>query len=94
MSSSSDVIVIGAGLAGLSCARRLQKQGLNCLLSNYYGPPQAGAPALTPAQRPVQVGTSLFVCGDHRDNGSINGAIQSGHRTADAVIARMKDEQP
>ena len=26
-----------------------------------------------------------WVCGDHRDNASINGALASGRRTADAV---------
>ncbi|MDF2740823.1 MAG: hypothetical protein K0S88_2191, partial [Actinomycetia bacterium] len=28
----------------------------------------------------------LYVCGDHRDNASINGALVSGRRTADAVL--------
>lgn len=32
MSSDADVIIIGAGLAGLSCARILQKQGIHYLL--------------------------------------------------------------
>lgn len=32
MSFDADVIIIGAGLAGLSCARILQKQGINYLL--------------------------------------------------------------
>jgi hypothetical protein len=27
----------------------------------------------------------VFVCGDHRDDASINGALQSGARTAVAV---------
>ena len=30
----------------------------------------------------------LFVCGDHRQHGSIEGAIVSGQRAASAVLAR------
>ena len=38
------------------------------------------------ARRPVAVG-DLVVCGDHRDTGSIQGALVSGQRAADAVLA-------
>ncbi|WP_107772027.1 NAD(P)/FAD-dependent oxidoreductase [Nocardioides sediminis] len=38
------------------------------------------------ATRPVRVG-DLVVCGDHRDTGSIQGALVSGQRAADAVLA-------
>ena len=37
--------------------------------------------------RPVSVGHGLFVCGDHRDTASIQGALVSGHRAARAVLA-------
>jgi predicted NAD/FAD-dependent oxidoreductase len=39
----------------------------------------------------VSLGEGLFVCGDHRDTGSIQGAMFSGRRCAEAVIesARM-----
>ncbi|MEX0691042.1 MAG: NAD(P)/FAD-dependent oxidoreductase [Gemmatimonadales bacterium] len=40
---------------------------------------------LDPAHRPVRLGAGLYVCGDHRDNGSINGALQSGRRAAESV---------
>jgi phytoene dehydrogenase-like protein len=42
--------------------------------------------ALDPPERPVRLRPGLYVCGDHRDNASINGALASGHRTADAVL--------
>jgi predicted NAD/FAD-dependent oxidoreductase len=29
----------------------------------------------------------LWVCGDHRDTGSIQGALVSGRRCADAILA-------
>lgn len=48
------------------------------------------APPFSPKQR-VSLGEGLFVCGDHRDTGSIQGAMFSGRRCAEAVIesARM-----
>ena len=42
-------------------------------------------PAPYSAERPVRVG-DLVVCGDHRDTGSIQGALVSGQRAADAVL--------
>ncbi len=42
-------------------------------------------PPLSPMQ-PVALGDGLFVCGDHRDTASIQGAMFSGERTARAVI--------
>jgi phytoene dehydrogenase-like protein len=41
---------------------------------------------LEPPERPVRLRPGLYVCGDHRDNASINGALASGRRTADAVL--------
>ena len=41
--------------------------------------------ALTAARRPVRLKEGLFVCGDHRDTGSLQGALQSGRRAAAAV---------
>ncbi len=37
--------------------------------------------------RPVALGHGLFVCGDHRDTASIQGALVSGQRAARAVLA-------
>lgn len=42
---------------------------------------------LSPARRPVELSDGLFVCGDARDNASINGAMVSGRRTAEAILA-------
>jgi phytoene dehydrogenase-like protein len=49
-----------------------------------------GQPDQTPPfspKRRVSLGDGLFVCGDHRDTGSIQGALFSGRRTAEAVAA-------
>jgi hypothetical protein len=41
---------------------------------------------LEPPERPVRIRPGVYVCGDHRDNASINGAMVSGRRAADALI--------
>jgi hypothetical protein len=46
-------------------------------------------PAPYSASRPVRVG-ELVVCGDHRDTGSIQGALVSGQRAARAVLAALR----
>jgi hypothetical protein len=37
--------------------------------------------------REVRVGDRIWVCGDHRDTASIQGALVSGRRCADAILA-------
>ncbi|MGY1778501.1 NAD(P)/FAD-dependent oxidoreductase [Geodermatophilus sp. SYSU D00804] len=41
-------------------------------------------------RRPVDLGGGLYVCGDHRDTPSIQGAMASGRRTAAAVLRRLR----
>lgn len=38
---------------------------------------------------PVTLGDGVFVCGDHRDTASIQGALVSGQRAAEAVNAHL-----
>lgn len=52
--------------------------------------PDMTAPALDEPQRPVQLGDGLFVCGDHREHGTIHGALASGWRAAQAVAAELE----
>ena len=52
-----------------------------------YALPDQASPALEPPQRPVRYGDGLYVCGDHRDNASIEGAMVSGRRAAEAIAA-------
>jgi predicted NAD/FAD-dependent oxidoreductase len=52
-----------------------------------------GQPRQLPPFHPkesVVVGNGLFVCGDHRDTASIQGAMYSGRRCADAVLAARR----
>lgn len=43
-------------------------------------------PPLTVRDR-IRFGDGLYVCGDHRDTASIQGALVSGRRTAEAILA-------
>jgi phytoene dehydrogenase-like protein len=52
-----------------------------------------GMPAPHPMRRPVRVATGggrVYVAGDHRDTSSIQGALVSGRRCADAVLADLR----
>jgi len=62
------------------------------LLRSYriiHAQPQQLPGALEPRQRPVRIRPGIYVCGDHRDNASINGALRSGSRAAEAVISDL-----
>jgi phytoene dehydrogenase-like protein len=48
--------------------------------------PDQTAGRLDPWRRPVRLRPGLYVCGDHRDNGTIDGAMASGFRAAQAVM--------
>ena len=54
-----------------------------------HAQPQQFPGALEPPQRPVRVRSAIYLCGDHRDNASINGAMVSGRRAAEAVLADL-----
>jgi phytoene dehydrogenase-like protein len=62
------------------------------LLRSYRIPhaqPEQLPGALDPIERPVKLGPGLYVCGDHRDTASIHGAMLSGRRAAEAVVADL-----
>jgi hypothetical protein len=46
-------------------------------------------PAGRPLRSPVALGDGLFVAGDHRDTPSQQGALVSGRRAAEAVLAHL-----
>jgi hypothetical protein len=55
-----------------------------------HAQPQQYPGALEPPQRPVRIRPGVYTCGDHRDNASINGAMASGRRAAEAVLSAMQ----
>ena len=54
-----------------------------------HAQPQQFPGSLEPAQRPVRIRPGVYLCGDHRDNASIEGAMVSGRRAAEAVLADL-----
>lgn len=50
------------------------------------GLPDNSPPALKQVEKPVRVRDRVYVCGDHRETASINGALASGRRAAEALI--------
>lgn len=54
-----------------------------------YALPNQFSPALADPQRPIQTPAGIYLCGDHRDNASINGAMDSGQRTAAQIISNL-----
>ena len=54
-----------------------------------YALPPQGPDEMEPVQKPAPIRDGLFLCGDYRDMASIQGAMSSGRRTADAVIQSL-----
>lgn len=48
--------------------------------------PNQSSPAFDPPVHPARMRDDLYVCGDYRTNGSINGAMQSGRLAAETIL--------
>lgn len=98
--ASGDRILVAASALGLHDDSESELAARNHLAQLYgvgtrgwqhvatYPVPYA-LPAMVPpfeVRRPVTLGEWLFVAGDHRDTSSIQGAMVSGRRAADAVL--------
>lgn len=60
------------------------------LLAAHHDP--EAVPAMAPPHdplRPVRLLAGLYVCGDHRDTGTVRGALSSGRRAAAAILADL-----
>ena len=51
-------------------------------------------PSLEPPERPARLRDGLYVTGDWRRNGSINGALAAGRHAAEAVLRDLGHEAP
>lgn len=51
--------------------------------------PEQPTGALTPPHRPSRTASDVFLAGDHLENASINGAMLSGRRAAEAVLKSL-----
>lgn len=51
--------------------------------------PNHSVPAFEPTWQPQKLTNGIYVCGDYRSQGSIQGAMISGRLTADSVIASI-----
>lgn len=56
-----------------------------------YSQPAQIPPNAQDFARSAEAAPGLFICGDHRDTPTLNGAILSGKKAADAVLAALKD---
>ncbi len=82
--SEADDVLVRRQLAGMYLTGTDDWELLACY------PIAHALPAMTPPlniRKPVSLGQGLFVAGDHRDTASIQGALVSGRRAADAVLA-------
>jgi glycine/D-amino acid oxidase-like deaminating enzyme len=77
-------------------ARLYQTSTRDWELLGAYPVPRAlpGFPAGRPLRLPVRLGQGRYVCGDHRDTPSIQGALVSGRRAAAAVLADLAGGGP
>ncbi|MER5894960.1 NAD(P)/FAD-dependent oxidoreductase [Streptomyces sp. NPDC001876] len=60
------------------------------LLAAHHDP--EAVPTMPPPHdlhRPVRVLAGLYVCGDHRDTSTVQGALHSGHRAASAILTDL-----
>lgn len=57
----------------------------------HHAQPAQPPGALDPPQRPLRRGERLWVCGDHRTDASINGALGAGRRAAEEVAVALRE---
>ncbi|MFG2516751.1 NAD(P)/FAD-dependent oxidoreductase [Streptomyces sp. NPDC048584] len=89
--------VLGPPVPGLDTAVRMHLARLYGVPTGrwetvgVYHSPEA-VPAMRPPhdlRRPVRLLAGLYVCGDHRDTGTVQGALHSAHRAAGAILADL-----
>ena len=77
----------------LATLYRTATDGWEHLATYQIGQALPAMPAPHPMARPVRV-SGAYVCGDHRDTSSIQGALVSGRRAASAVLRDLGVQAP
>lgn len=100
----ADRALLVAAVPGSDALRAELESDVRRQLTQWFGPQVTdwttlrrdviphGQPRQTPPfhpRRSVRLGDGLWVCGDHRDTASIQGALFSGRRTAEAVLGEL-----
>ncbi len=83
----ADVLIVGGGLAGLCCARRLRGAGVTCRVLEASD--AVGGRARTDRMDGFLFdrGFQVLLCGDYLDTASIQGAMVSGRRAAEEILS-------
>ena len=55
-----------------------------------YSQPSQSVPSVL--QRPVRLAPWLFAAGDHREAATLDGALRSGRRAADALLLQLRED--
>lgn len=71
---------------GLSAEQAAGWRHLATYVIPFAQPSQAPPTCL---ERPVRLAPGLFVCGDHREAATLDGALRSGRRAAEAALAEL-----
>ncbi|MEV0390764.1 NAD(P)/FAD-dependent oxidoreductase [Nonomuraea sp. NPDC050643] len=98
--SSDGRALVSTSVLGLVADERPVRRRLSEIYGDTSGwehvatyPVPAALPAMPPPyplRRPVRLRAGLYVCGDHRDTGSLQGALVSGRRAAEAVLTDLR----
>lgn len=91
LAEADDAAVIAqatTGLAVLLGERRARELRHIKTYRVAYSLPDQSPPGLDDPHKPSDLGEGIYLCGDHRDTASINGAMLSGRRAAEAICAK------
>jgi len=95
--------LVAAAVPGPDARRPSLEADVRSQLTGWFGPvvaawdtvrvdvidfAQPDQPPPLAVRSPVALGHGRYVCGDHRDTASIQGALVSGRRTAEAILAQ------
>jgi phytoene dehydrogenase-like protein len=83
--------ILSAGLLRFVCGKLWFGRGVDSWrhLRSYYIPqalPEQSPGAGGLQHRNIRLGNGVYICGDHRDSASINGALLSGRRAGEAIL--------